>query len=130
MTRGRHRDAFVVDDMTGSRFALALERFYAGHAFVYRDVGFVRGEDGFVNCIVDSSWGAENVTAKTAEEDLATGAAVLAALSAASSEFHAVVGDRRICFELIEDYGNGSILICSQTDGVMTWAPGLPRGAG
>jgi len=130
MVRGQHKNAFVVDDVSGPRFELALELFLSGKGFEFRDVTFRVESDDAVHCVVDSSWDASNVTQASAAEDMDLGASVLADLLGRSPAFASAVEGRPIHFELIEDYGNGSVLICTRTDEVVTWARGLPRGAG
>jgi hypothetical protein len=130
MVRGQHRNAFVVDDASGPRFELALELFLSGGSFEFRDVAFRVESDNAVHCIVDSSWELANVTQASAAEDLDFGASVLADLLGQSPVFASVVEGRPIHFDLIEDYGNGSILICTRTDETITWTHGFPRGTG
>jgi hypothetical protein len=107
-----------------------MERFQAGNAFEFREVGFHITADGVVHCIIESSWQAENVTPATANDDLDEGEAAFKYLMQEASEFRAAVGDRPVSYELVEDYGMGSILICSRRDGVVEWAHGFPHSAG
>lgn len=86
--------------------------------------------DGVVHCVVESSWQSENVTLATAERDLDEGAAVLRSLMLGSSEFSAAVANRTICYELVEDYGMGSITICSRSDKGIEWGYSFPRSSG
>jgi hypothetical protein len=130
MVRGQHRNAFVVDDVSGPRFELALELFLSGKSFEFRDVAFRVESDNAVHCIVDSSWAPESVTQASAAEDLDSGASALADLLGQSPAFASAVEGRPIHFDLVEDYGNGSILICTRTDETITWARGFPRGTG
>ena len=130
MSRRHRRRGLSVDDVAGARFDLAMERFGSGETFEFREVAFHRTADGVVHCVVESSWQAENVTSATATDDLDEGEAALRYLVEASAEFRAAVGDRPVSFDLVEDYGMGSILICSRRAGVMEWAYGFPRRAG
>jgi hypothetical protein len=130
MTRGQHKNAFVVDEVSGPRFELALELFLSGRSFEFHDVAFRAEGDNAVHCIVDSSWEMTNVTMASAAEDLDYGASAFADLLAQSPAFASAVEGRPIYFDLIEDYGNGSILLCTRTNGTVTWARGFPRGTG
>jgi hypothetical protein len=126
MTRGRHKDAFVIEEPHGSRFDLALERFLDGNAFEFKQIAFAIDQNGTVRCSVDSSWASSAVTADTARKDLAEGQHVLEELLISSEAFRAAVQGRAVRYDLIEDYGMGSILICSRTGNELTWAPGFP----
>jgi hypothetical protein len=130
MTRGQHRDAFVVDELAGPRFELAIERLREGHTFEFHDVGFRLEHDRYLVCIVDSSCGIEAISAPTAMHDLRVGATVVDRLLLSSPTFSAAVQGRQPRFELVVDYGEGSILICSNTEDVVTWVHGFPRAGG
>jgi len=107
-----------------------MERFRSGESFEFREVAFRMSADGVIHCIVESSWQAENVTYATANGDLDEGEAALEQLMDESSEFRAAVCGCPVSYELVEDYGMGSILICSRRDGILEWAHGFPRCAG
>ena len=124
-----HRGAFVVEALTGPRYELALELFRSGKSFDFRDVSLSIGDDGACLCIIDSSWGSEDVTATTAATDFEEAAATLRYILESSPEFASIVQSRPIRYELVNDYGDGSILICSKADGVVSWAYGFPRSA-
>jgi hypothetical protein len=128
MTHGQRRTSFSVDDATGSRFDLAMERFRSGETFEFRDVGFRLEADGAVHCIVDSSWSAENTTSASAVQDLDSAEVVFKHLTEHSPEFAATVGGRPVSYDLVEDYGMGSVLICRRRDESLVWARGFPRG--
>ena len=102
----------------------------SGESFEFREVAFRMAADGVVHCIVESSWQSENVTPATANRDLDEGEAALRHLMDQSSDFKAAVSGSPTCYELVEDYGMGSILICSRRDGIVEWAHGFPRSAG
>jgi hypothetical protein len=91
-------------------------------------MAFSLDHNGTVRCTVDSSWASPAITAETVRTDLAEGQQVFEELSARSQAFRSAVQSRKVYYELIEDYGTGSILICSLTETELTWAPGFPRG--
>lgn len=129
MTRGQHRDAFVVEAASGRRFDLALERFLEGRPFEFREISFAMAADGTVLVGVDTSWSAENVTLERATADLALAQAALHELVSTSSAFASAVGGHPILFELVEDYGNGSVLLCTLDKGRLTWSTRMPAPA-
>lgn len=130
MSRSFRRPGFSVDDATGARFGLAVERFMHGDSFEFRGVAFRMDTDGGVHCSVQSSWDTAEVTAATASKDLDEGVAARRDLSDVSSAFKVAIANAPICYELFEDYGMGSTLICSWREGVLEWAPGFPRTPG
>jgi hypothetical protein len=101
MVRGQHRNAFVVDNVSGPRFELALELFRSGEAFEFCDVAFRMESDNAVHCIVDSTWESANVTKASAVKDLNFGASVLADLLGQSPAFASAVKGHPIHFDLI-----------------------------
>ncbi len=129
MTRGQHRGAFTVHTVVGSRFELAIELLVSGRSFEFHDVSFRIERDGTLLCTVDSSWGIDNVTLETATRDLEEGRAALDYLVVAAPAFAAAVHGRPVRFELIDDYGSGSVLICTRVSDKLAWAPGLPKKA-
>ena len=126
MTRGMHRDAFTVETPSGVRFELALERFLDGYAFEFREIGFCTAQDGEVVVTIDSSWGLSNVTEENAMADLNLGQSAFRELVSVSGSFASAVSNRSVRYELIHDYGAGSVLLCTVRGNRMTWAPGLP----
>lgn len=124
------RGAFEVDGVAGPRFELALERLRSGHTFDFQEARFRFDGDGTLVCEVCSSWGREYVTSATASADLERGRAALRNLLGASESFSTSVRNRPIRYELIEDYGNGSILIGCERGETFTWASGIPTDAG
>jgi hypothetical protein len=129
MTRGQHRDAFVVEAVSGARFDVALERFLGGQAFEFREVSFAMTPSGTVVVGVDTSWPLANVTADTATADFEFGRRALHELVASAASFASAVEGRPIRYELIADYGNGSVLLCTLEGGRLTWSAGLPSDA-
>ncbi len=119
-----------VDATTGSRFDLAMERFRSGNSFEFGGVAFSIDQGGVVRCIVETSWEADKVTAGTANCDLDEGEAAFRFLMNESTQFRAAVTGRPISYELAEDYGMGSISICSRRDGILEWSHGFPRSGG
>jgi len=127
MSRGIHRDRFVVETTNGRRFDLALERFLAGQVFGFQDVCFRMLPSGEVCCAIDSSWGPENVTPETAVSDLIEGQASFRELVEDSPAFASLVQGKPVRYELVDDYGTGTLLLCSFEDGEQVWAPGFPK---
>lgn len=78
------------------------------------------------HCIVDSSCAPENVTVVSAARDLEQGRTTFQYLLERSPEFASVVGERPVRYELVHDYGNGSVLICWEQNGSITWPDGMP----
>lgn len=130
MTDRDHRRGLFIDVTSGTRFDLAMERFLSGDTIAFRDIALRIEADGSVHCIVESSWRAENVTLASASDDLAAGDAHLHYLMEASPVFRDAVCGRPVAVDLVEDYGMGSVLICTKRDGRLDWAPGFPRAAG
>jgi hypothetical protein len=125
MTRGQHRGAFVIEELSGPRFELAMERLRNGQSFELQDVALRLEKTGALVCVVDSSWGIENITLATATNDLRAGEATVDLLLQSSPAFAATVQERPVRYELVEDYGGGSVLICSKVGDVVTWADGV-----
>jgi len=126
MTRGQHRDAFRVEAISGARFAVALERFVGGRPFEFREVSFALTPNGTVVVGVDTSWALASVTAETAAADFELGRSALQELIASAASFASAVEGRPIRYELFDDYGNGSVLLCTLEGGKLTWSAGLP----
>jgi hypothetical protein len=61
---------------------------------------------------------------------LEAGKAAFDFLMTSSPTFAAIMRGRPIRYELIEDYGSGSVLTCSKVDDLITWAHGFPKAAG
>jgi hypothetical protein len=130
MSRGhRHKGAFVVEALAGPRYELALELFRSGRSFDFREVPLSIGEGGACLCIIDSSWGSKSTTTATATTDFEEAEATLRCILESSQEFALAVQGRPVRYELVDDYGDGSILLCSKAAGVVTWAYGFPRDA-
>jgi hypothetical protein len=123
--RGHHRDAFCVEEAVGPRFELALELLRSGRTFEFDEIGF-RMDDQMTHCIVDSSCALEDVTAASAARDLEQGRATFQHLLERSPEFASAIGERPVRYELVHDYGNGSVLICWEQNGSITWSDGMP----
>jgi hypothetical protein len=128
--RWPRKNAFVIESPVGPRFELALERFGQGHSFEFHEVAFRRGPDGVVHAQIESSWGADYVTQETALLDFAEAERVLEELAEAAPAFREAVATQPIEYELCEDYGMGSIRVCSRRNGVLDWGTGFPRSAG
>lgn len=103
-----------LEKLTGVRFATALELLREGGGFSVEGVVFRFDPPGELCCIVESSWAPERVSLATATEDLDFAAAVLQRVQAASPEFAALVQGATRRFELIHDYGGGSILLATR----------------
>jgi hypothetical protein len=108
------RGGFEVDDIEGARFDLALERLRSGHTFEFEGITFRFEEGDTLVCEVCSSWASEYVTSATASADLERCRSVLRYLLDASDSFSSSVVGHRVRYDLIEDYGTGSILLRSE----------------
>lgn len=113
------RAGFEVDDVSGARFELALERLCSGHSFEFEGITFRFDVDGALLCEVCSSWGSEQMTAATAWADLERCRSVLRHLLGASGSFLSSVVGHRVRYDLVEDYGTGSILLQSEPGGLL-----------
>jgi hypothetical protein len=67
-----------------------------------------------------------NVTAETAAADFELGRSALHELLASAASFASAVEGSPIRYELIDDYGNGSLLLCALEGSRLTWSAGLP----
>jgi hypothetical protein len=121
------RDLFRLDEPGGERWELALDLLGQGTAIVISDVGISLDERSLLRVFVNSSWQLENLTKQSAEEDLARARRVVARLLAADPRFADLAADRRHVYELQQDYGNGSVLLCTLRDGELHWAPGVQK---
>ena len=127
MSRGSHRDRFVVESPSGHRFDVALSRLVAGHTFAFEHICCSLLPNGVLACSIDSSWSPENVTVETATSDFAGASASLNALLAGSEKFAALARGKPTQFELIDDYGSGTVLLCTLSRGDLVWSPGFPK---
>ena len=127
MTRGIHRDRFVVSTTVGQRFDVALERFLAGQFFGFHQIQLRMLPNGTICCAVDSSWEIENVTAETATTDFEEARDSFDALVAQSPAFASLIQGRLVRYDLVDDYGTGTLLLCSFDGGELAWAPGFPK---
>jgi hypothetical protein len=84
--------------------------------------------DGAVLVRVDTSWPSKSLTAETAATDFQFAQSTLGELVFASDPFASAVRGRAVRFELIEDYGTGSVLLCTLEEGSMTWSAGAAPG--
>jgi hypothetical protein len=120
-----------LEGLAGARFAAALELLREGGGFSFEGVVFRFDAPGELLCIVESSWSPERVSRSTATEDLDFAAAVLERVQSASPEFAALTQSATHRFELIDDYGGGSVLLASRQGNRLTMmTTGGPEDAG
>jgi len=120
-------ESLRTDEPEGQRWDLALERLRRGEPVILGNVASVQIEWDSVKVVALSRWQAHNVTAARAREDFAEAARVIEGLTASDTRFREIVGGRRVDYELVEDYGKGSVLICRQDrEGRLEWAAGFP----
>jgi hypothetical protein len=118
-------EALNVDEATGRRWQAALELLEAGGYIFWRGIGLtLRAHTGHgrsrvgpkVFVRVFSLWQPENMTPSRAEAALRRAQAELKDLEAESSDFAKLIAGRPMSFELLHDYGMGSVLLASWTD--------------
>jgi hypothetical protein len=113
-------EALVVDEAAGQRWRVALEILAEGGYILWRGIGLtLRAHIGkgrsrvgprlFVR--VSSTWEPEHVTPSRAEAELRLAQAQLEELKAESPEFAALVDRRPLSYELLHDYGMGTVVL-------------------
>lgn len=103
-----------VETLTGPRFTTALELLREGGGFRFESVTFRLEPTGILRCIVESSWGPENVSRATAENDIAFAEKVLRRVQCESPDFVASTAGAVCRFELVHDDGGASFLLASR----------------
>jgi hypothetical protein len=116
----------VIEATSGARFEVALERFLGGLTFEFRGVSFAMAPEGTVVVRAGSSWSPSNVTVESVNADIELCQSATSELVACAEAFASAVRGRPIRYEVVEDWGTGSVLLCAMHGGRLTWSPGLP----
>jgi hypothetical protein len=121
------RGAFRVDELSGDRWELALERLRVGEGLVVLDVSVSTAEPGLLTATAASAWSdPSRISADSAMSDLRRAAAVVAAMIDASEAFAAEVRARTVELEVVADYDTGAVLVARSAGDSATWADGRP----
>jgi hypothetical protein len=116
-----------VFDPWGVRMEAALDLFSDGQLLTFSGVDFRLVGADVLECSVESSWQLAGVTEAAARNDLASAHRTLEYLRQASPRFSALASGRKVRSVLFSGYGMGSVDICSETDGKITWAAGFGK---
>lgn len=117
--RGRLR----IDEPTGPRWALALERLVALDPVVVRGASLSLDEPGVIRVEVASAWSdPKRITAAVARAELARAKQTVDDILMGDAAFRAVVRNREPRYELVNDYETGRVLVCTLSDGHLSWA--------
>jgi hypothetical protein len=118
------RHAFAVTELDGPRFELAMELLRQGERVRFVDLDLRVCEVLVV--AVQSTWRSENVTVESASADLFNAEKQLRVLLDGSPVLRSAVPSE-LRFELEDDYGMGSVLICTLRQGQLHWARRFPN---
>lgn len=118
-----------VDTVDGTNWSPALELLGAGEYIEYRGIGLTLAEYdrghkqlGALHASIPITWHLPNLTEARAMGDIARGTAVVEELIQASQEIRAIVQQRGLRYELVNDYGKGSTLVATVVDGAVHWS--------
>lgn len=118
-------EALAVDEAAGQRWQAALEILAEGGYILWRGIGLtLRAHIGkgrsrirprlFVR--VSSAWEPDLLTPLRAEAELRHAQAELQELKTESPDFARLVSGRPVCYELLHDYGMGSVLLATSSE--------------
>jgi hypothetical protein len=119
------RDPFTVTELDGPRFELAMQLLRQGQRVRFVDLDLRVYEREVLVVAVQSTWRSENVTAESARADLLNAEKQLRVLLDGSPVLRSALPSE-VRFELEDDYGMGSVLVCTLQQGQLRWAPGFP----
>lgn len=112
----------TVDEPSGERWALALERLKNGETVSVADVGLRLEESGDLTVMAISAWAEpSNVPTESARSDLGRAKRALDALIDADPTIRSLAKGRPPRLELIADYEIGSELIASMDGDELAW---------
>ena len=114
------------DEAEGPRAELALQMLSEGKPVNFRGLGLRLSDSGTLECRVFTQWAPENVTDAIAHEERAVGVQTLEEL-VKSPPFAALLQMRPQTWELLSDYGQGSIRVCHFDLDEIRWGKGYPR---
>ena len=113
----------VERDFQSARAKLALERLLEGHALQFERLSISLGPEGQTVVSVASHWRAENLNEALAEGEIGSARNRFGELLAAWPELGSALRSRQVTFELVDDYGTGTVLICTRRDdGSLQWS--------
>lgn len=126
----RRSGPLSVDVVGGPNWAAFVAILSQGGYVSYRGVGLTLGEPqkgggrrlGVVRAEIVSEWQSQNLTEARAMAELEHGKAVTEELVAESADVRDLVRDHGVQYELIEDYGTGSLLIAREKGGNLEWS--------
>ena len=114
--------ALRVDETTGARWELALERLRAGDTIIFRHVSLSIREDALLLALIQSTWTtAAEQTPERARADIARAEQIVEELLAEAPAFAELVADREIEYHTIDDYGMGAIWLAELRGDRFTW---------
>jgi hypothetical protein len=121
------KDDLHVNEITGPRFELALQRLQEGYPFIFDGVAFRLTDDGCLACDIQSSWQIDSLTDQRALDDFERGKSVLMHIVKNATDFAAIVDDKPVVYTIIDDYGMGCDQLCQLDGDALQWADGIPR---
>jgi hypothetical protein len=131
------RAGFEVEEPSGPRWDLALELLAdrdSPETVFYRGLGLWldrdhdgRATDGLLTVAVQSSWQLSRITETTATEDLERARAIVDNLLETDPRFVQLIGERRVQYLLLDDYGMGAIHVCTLSGDTLRWEAGFPQ---
>jgi hypothetical protein len=114
-------NALRVDETSGGRWELALERLSAGDTIIFRDVSLSIQADALL-ALIQSTWTtAAEQTPERARADIARAEQIVENLLAEAPAFSELVSDREIEYHTIDDYGMGAIWLAELRGERFTW---------
>ena len=126
----RRSGPLSVDLVGGPNWAAFVAILSEGGYVIYRGVGLTCGEYqtgggrgiGVVRADIVSEWQSGYLTEERALADLERGKSVIGELLAESAEVRELVQHHGLQYQLIDDYGNGSLLIAREKNGNLEWS--------
>ena len=115
-----------VDNQSGSRFELALERFQAGDRLIIDNISLDLSPDGSLDIYVQSSWLPENVTEQTARLDMEAAEKNIILLIQQNSSLKSLIEARPWRLILVDSSKINYTEIAYLVEGRLTWATKFP----
>jgi len=114
-----------VNETSGSRFELALQRLQEGRPFILDRVAFRIADEGFLECAIQSSWQIDNLTDQRARDDFAHAKKVLKHIVTNAIAFASLIENRPVVYTIIDDCGMGCAKLCQLDGDTICWADGI-----